>query len=224
MRRSDRVSDMREAATLSGHPCLPELCRGPQGLLFVLSGPSGVGKDTVISAMKQQSDTLHFAVTLTTRPRRSNEVDGVDYRFVSPEEFAHLQRSGALLESAVVHGYQYGTPRDQVLTCLRGGKDVILKIDVQGAEQIKRRLPNAILIFLTPPSIDELVRRLMSRHTESLEEQARRAGEAYQEMRHLPEYDYVVVNRRHKVLETVQRVMCIILAERSRVRPRRIAL
>jgi guanylate kinase len=196
----------------------------PPSLLFILSGPSGVGKDSVISRLKQCHLALHFAVTITTRPRRAGEADGVNYHFVSAAEFQELERRGALLESAVVHGNHYGTPLEQVRAALRSGKDVLLKIDVQGAAKVKQRVPQAVFIFLAPPSVAELVQRLESRGTESPEEQVRRLRDAYEEMRHLPEYDYVVVNRAGRLEETVERIKCIMQAEKSRVKPRQIAL
>lgn len=207
-------------------------CPSPQGRyltpspsqLFVFSGPSGVGKDTVIARLRQQHLPLHFAVTVTTRPKRQGEVNGVNYYFVSVEEFRELERQGALLEWAVVHGHRYGTPLAQVREALRSGKDVLLKIDVQGAAKVKQRVPDAVFIFLAPRSITELVQRLVNRATESAEEQARRLRDAYQEMLYLPAYDYVVVNREGQVDEAVERIKCVITAEHSKVHPRRIVL
>lgn len=196
----------------------------PPGLLFVLSGPSGAGKDTVISDLKRQGLPVHFAVTLTTRPIRPAEVDGVDYFFVSVAGFHRLQQQGALLESALVHGHHYGTPREQVLAALRSGQHVLLKIDVQGAAQVKQLLPDAVFIFLAPSSVGELVSRLVNRATESPEEQARRLRDAHCEMQNLSAYDYVVLNREGRVAEAVEYIKSIIIAEQSRVHPRRIEL
>lgn len=193
-------------------------------LLFVLSGPSGVGKDTVISLLKQKGLPLHFTITVTTRPKRNGEIDGVNYYFVAPEEFLELQRRGALLEWAVVHGHHYGTPVEQVRSALRSGRDVLLKIDVQGAAKVKQRVPDAIFIFLAPPNVDELLNRLVNRGTESSEERARRLHDAYEEMRHLPSYDYVVVNRQGGAADAAEMVKSVILAEKHRVHPRQIEL
>ena len=192
-------------------------------ILFVLSGPSGVGKDTVITQLKEELN-LHFAVTVTTRSKRPGEVHGVNYFFASHEEFADLRRRDALLEWAVVHGNNYGTPSEQVRDALRGGKDVLLKIDVQGAAKVKLRVPEAVFIFLAPPNIEELTQRLNNRATESPEDRARRLCDARLEMEHLPEYDYVVVNYRQKVGDAVDRIRSIIAAEKCRVKQRRIEL
>ncbi|MGQ9674149.1 MAG: guanylate kinase [Chloroflexota bacterium] len=193
-------------------------------LLIVMSGPSGVGKDAVLTAMKKQGVPLHYTVTVTTRPRRSNEVDGVDYFFVSPEKFAELRDRGELLEWAVVHGNLYGTPIGQIRQALRSGRDVLLKIDVQGASKVKQRIPEAVFIFLAPPSLEELMQRLCGRGTETEADLRRRISDAREEMRHLPEYDYVVVNREGRLADTVDQVKCIIKAEKLRLRPRKIEL
>jgi len=205
------------------HPPEGHLVPSPSQL-FVFSGPSGVGKDTVIARLKEQRLPLHFAVTMTTRPMRDGEVHGVNYYFVSVAEFQEHERRSALLEWAVVHGNFYGTPLPQVREALRGGKDVFLKIDVQGAAKVKQRVPDAVFIFLAPPSIPELVQRLVNRGTEPPEEQARRLRDAYQEMKFLPAYDYVVVNREGRLEEAVECIKCIISAEKSKVHPRRIEL
>lgn len=201
-----------------------EILPKPPSLLFVLSGPSGVGKDAVLSAMKRQGVPLHYTVTVTTRPRRSNETDGVDYFFVSPEKFAEMRDQGELLEWAVVHGNLYGTPIGQIRQALQRGRDVLLKIDVQGASKVKKRIPDAVFIFLAPPSLKELIRRLSGRGTETDADLKRRISDAREEMRHLPEYDYVVVNRGGRLAESVDQVKSIVTAEKLRLRPRRIEL
>lgn len=201
-----------------------EIIAEPPPLLFVLSGPSGVGKDAVISRMKAESVPVHFAITMTTRPKRSNEIDGVHYYFVSPEAFAAARDHGELLEWANVHGNLYGTPIAQVRHALQSGRDVLLKIDVQGASQVKRRVPEAVFIFLAPPSLDDLIRRLSARGTEAESDLQRRIRDAEQEMCHLPEYDYVVVNREGHLAEAVEQVKAIITAEKLRLRPRKIKL
>ncbi|MHB1415847.1 MAG: guanylate kinase [Chloroflexota bacterium] len=193
-----------------------------QGLLIVLSGPSGVGKDTVIVRLKEKHVSLHYTVTVTTRAKRCGEVHGVNYFFVTPDEFARLRREGELLESAVVHGNNYGTPRGQVREALAAGKDVLLKVDVQGAAQIKERVPDAVFIFLAPPSLNELFERLKARGTESEPELTLRFGNAHREMADLGRYDYVVVNHRDCLDETVEKVASIITAEHCRVKPRHV--
>lgn len=191
-----------------------------RSLLFVLSGPSGAGKDAVIDALKAERYPLHYTVTVTTRPRRDHEVPGVSYHFVSPEEFARLRDVGELLEWANVHGFEYGTPVRQVREAMRAGKDALLKIDVQGAAQVKARVPGCVFIFLGPPSMDELARRLAERGTESRESYEQRLRNAAAELRAVVEYDYVVVNRTGRLPEAVAQVKAIVEAERLRVKPR----
>ncbi len=193
----------------------------PQGILFVLSGPSGVGKDSVLRALRAEGFPLRFVVTVTTRPQRPGEVHGRDYFFVSPAEFQRLKDQGRLLEWAVVHGHEYGTPLDQVQSALLAGQDVLLKIDVQGAAQVKRRVPGAVFIFLAPPSLEDLAARLIQRGTESPAALARRLADARLELQRLPEYDYVVVNRAGALETAVAHLKAIITAERLRVQPRR---
>ena len=191
-----------------------------RNLLFVLSGPSGVGKDALISALKTEKYPLHYVVTVTTRPRRETEVDGVSYHFATPLEFARLREAGELLEWANVHGYDYGTPARQVREALQSGWDVLLKIDVQGAAQVKARVPGGVFIFLGPPSVEELVDRLARRGTESAEDLQERIRNASREMQALRNYDYLVVNREGRLPEAVAQVKAIIEAERLRTRPR----
>lgn len=192
----------------------------PRGLLFVLSGPSGVGKDSVINRLRQRGLPLHFAVTVTTRPKRPGEVHGVNYFFATCEEFERMRREGELLECAIVHGNKYGTPRAQVREALLAGKDVLLKIDVQGAALVRRRVPGAISIFIAPPSVSELIERLEARGTESAGELRTRIQDANSELADLPNYDYVVVNYRERLDDTVDKVAAIITAEHCRVKPR----
>ncbi|MBI4298766.1 MAG: guanylate kinase, partial [Chloroflexi bacterium] len=136
-------------------------------LLIVLSGPSGVGKDALLRRMKDLGKPFHYTVTLTTRPKRPNEQEGVDYIFVSSERFQHMVKQGELLEWAKVYGQYYGVPKAQVKGALKDGKDVIVKVDVQGAMNIRSVAPQGIFIFLMPPSMEELERRLTVRNTES---------------------------------------------------------
>ncbi|MBI3967064.1 MAG: guanylate kinase [Chloroflexi bacterium] len=194
------------------------------GVLFVISGPSGVGKDTVIAKLKEEHVPLHYTVTMTTRKRRPGEVDGVSYYFVERPEFEELQARGELLEAAVVHGELYGTPLRQVREALAKGRDVLLKIDVQGAATIKDKLPDAVFIFLAPGSQEDLVHRMAHRASESEAEFRLRLHNATGELSHLYLYDYVVVNRHGKLDEAVEKVKAIITAEGCRVdrRPNRI--
>jgi guanylate kinase len=189
----------------------------PRPVLAVLSGPSGVGKDATLQAMQERRDNLYFVVTATTRPRRPNEVDGVDYHFVSMGEFAEMIEAEELLEYAIVYGDYKGIPKKHVRAALASGKDVIMRIDVQGAATIRRLIPNAVTIFLTAESEEELVRRLLERKTEADEKLKMRIATARQELKRIVDFDYVVVNRGNQLEETVEQVLSIIAAEKSRV-------
>jgi guanylate kinase len=194
------------------------------GLLFVLSGPSGVGKDAAIERLKARGLDAYHVITATTRQRRPNEQHGVDYFFYSPEEFMSLLKSNELLESAVVTGNRYGTPRQQVREQLALGRDVLLKIDVQGARQVKSRVPDAVFIFLAPPSIDDLVERLRVRNTETDRQIDERVLNAYVEMGAVESYDYMVINHQDQLDLAVDQISCIISAERCRVRRRTVVV
>jgi guanylate kinase len=196
----------------------------PPPLLIVLSGPSGVGKDVTLTRMKELGCPFHFVVTATDRPQRPGEVHGVDYYFVSSEEFAAMLERDELLEHAIVYGQNKGIPKSHVREALDSGKDVIMRLDVQGAATLRYIVPDALLIFLMAPSEEELIRRLKERNTESPEGLKRRIAMACKEMKRLPEFDYVVVNRDGKLDETVEQIMAIITAEKCRVKQRNIEL
>lgn len=191
------------------------------GILFIFSAPSGAGKDTVIQALKDQGFDIHHALTCTTRARRPNEVEGVHYYFISKDEFARMRDSGELLEWAEVHGNSYGVPREPVRRALRAGRDVLLKIDVQGAETVKSLYPDAVLIFLLPPSAEASIERMLERGTESGDELQRRIRNVQMELASMANYDYVVPNPQGRVHEAVEKVKAIIVAERCRVKRRR---
>jgi len=193
-------------------------------LLIVISGPAGVGKDSVLRRMKELGYPFHFVVTATDRPPRPGEVHGVDYFFLSTEEFLRLEREGELLEHAVVYGEHKGVPKQQVRDAFASGKDVIMRVDVQGAATIRRLAPEAVLIFLTAGSKDELVRRLKGRGTETPEQLAERVGKIEWEMSRMQEFDYVVVNREGELDRTVAQIAAIVEAEHCRVHPRRVQL
>lgn len=190
-----------------------------QGLLVVLSGPSGVGKGTVVlHAMSCRGDTasrLRRSVSVTTRPKRSEEVEGRDYFFVSAERFAEMTAEGALLEWATYLDHQYGTPAERVDQQLGQGYDVVLEIEVQGAMQVRERRSEAVLIYMLPPSWRALRHRLAGRRSESAELQRRRLEVAQQEISHIRGYDYVIVNDR--VSCAARRFLAILEAEHSRV-------
>jgi guanylate kinase len=186
-------------------------------MLVIVSGPSGVGKDTVIDALKAlpDGDTRHYVVTCTTRPRRPYEVDGVHYQFLDADGFLQLRDAGGLLEANEVHGHWYGTPRRQVRRALQEGRDAILKIDVQGAAEVKQKVPEALLVFLVPPSLEDLFGRLQQRATESADELDLRQRNAALELARQEDYDYVVVNETGQVERTAARVDEIIRDEKS---------
>ena len=193
-------------------------------LLIVLSGPSGVGKDAVLYRLKKSGYPLYYVVTVTTRPRRDNEQDMVDYHFISTDEYRNMLAGKELLESASVYGNWYGVPRAVVKEALDRGEDVIIKIDIQGAAAIKGIVPEAVFIFLAPPSMEELTTRLTRRLTESPADLALRLETAREEMSQLSHFDYVVVNQDGGLDQTVSSIQAIITAEKCRVSPRQIAL
>jgi guanylate kinase len=193
-------------------------------LLIVVSGPAGVGKDSLLKRMKELGYPLHFVVTATDRPPRPGETHGVDYFFLSTEEFLRMKREGELLEHAVVYGQHKGIPKRQVRDALASGNDVIMRVDVQGAATVRRIAPEAVLIFLTASSEAELEARLRRRATDSPEQLDLRLSKAREEMERLEEFDYVVINREGELDRTVAQVAAIIEAEHCRTRPRIVRL
>ena len=193
-------------------------------LLIVISGPSGVGNDTVIDCMKDRGLPFHFVVTATTRQPRAEEVHGVDYFFLSHDEFAEMINRDELLEYAIVYNDYKGIPKQQVREALASGKDVVMRIDVQGAATIKAMCPGALLIFLTTQNEAELVERLIDRKSETAEGLKLRIATARQEMKQIDRFDYVVINRACQLGETVEVIQSIIQAEHHRVNPRKVSL
>ena len=194
-----------------------------RGLLFVLSAPSGTGKDSVINALKQQQDMDFYVVpSVTTRAPRPGESDGHPYHFISQEQFQQLVARDELLEYANVHGNWYGQPRQPIRDNLAAGRDVLLKIDVQGAATIRRKVPQAIFIFLAPGTFDELTERLTTRQTETSSERQRRLADAQTELAQQSMYDYVIVNRQNHLQEAVDQLRAIMRAEHARTSPRHI--
>jgi guanylate kinase len=193
-------------------------------LLIVLSGASGVGKDTILQRMKERGMPFHFVITATSRPPRQGEVDGQDYFFVSKDEFAHMIEQGELLEHAIVYGQHKGIPKQQVRQALESGQDVVMRIDVQGAETVRSLCPEALLIYLMPETEEALIRRLRLRQTESADQLQLRIDTARQELRRIQAFDYFVVNADHRLDEAVDVIRAIIDAEHHRVHARRVTL
>lgn len=187
-------------------------------MLVIISGPSGVGKDTIIDALRKRphDPDYHYVVTCTTRARRPGEVDGVDYHFLDRDTFTVQHAAGDFLEANEVHGNWYGTPRRQVREALAAGRDAILKIDVQGAQVVKEKVPGALLIFLIPPSLEDLFLRLRSRATETADELELRQRNAAIELARQEDYDYVVTNETGQVERTAERIDEIIDDEHRR--------
>jgi guanylate kinase len=190
----------------------------PHPMLVIISGPSGVGKDTIIEALQERGHRpeYHYVVTCTTRARRPGEIDDISYRFVSVTEFLAMRDGGELLEANEVHGNWYGTPRAGVRAALARGQHAILKIDVQGAEVVKSKVPGALLIFVLPPSMETLVEHLKARRTESAEQLEIRQRDAALELARKDDYDYVVVNEENRVDLTAERIEQIITQEERR--------
>ncbi len=203
---------------------LPPLYKPRQPLLLILSGPSGVGKDAVLNRMREMSFPLECITTVTTRSRRAGEREHIDYRFVSEARFQEMINHDELLEWANVYGNWYGVPREPVKRALDSGRDTILKVDIQGAATIKKKVPEAVFIFLMPPSMEELRHRLKRRHTESAFDLALRTRTAEEEIKRLPLFDYVVMSERDEIDRAVTDIRAIITAERCRVKPREVNL
>ena len=193
-------------------------------LLVVLSGPSGVGKDAALNKLRTLERPWHFVVTATTRPRRPGERDGIEYIFLNPSEFEAMVEKGDFLEHAQVYGNRYGVPRQQVREAMEKGLDTILKVDVQGAATIKKVAPEAVFIFLAPPSMEELSRRLSLRATESQMDLETRTQTARREMNRLSDYDYQVINADGRLDQAIACIDAIITAEKCRIPPRRVSM
>lgn len=189
-------------------------------LLLVLSGPSGAGKDAVLYRLKAIHFPVMHVVTATTRPKRPNEKNNIDYHFVSREQFQQLIDRNELLEWANVYDNFYGVPKQPVRQALAEGKDTIIKIDVQGAATIKKKLPQAVLIFLVPQTMKELTDRLTRRNTESKENLRLRIATAEEEMKRIEIFDYVATNEHGQIDQVVSEIKAIITAEKMRVTSR----
>ena len=196
-----------------------------RGLLFVISGPAGAGKDAALKRLRRQMPDLYFVVTATTRPKRRNEAEGKDYFFVSPEAFQEMIKQGELLEYAIVHSeHYYGVPKTQVRQVLAEGRDAIMRIDVQGAATIRSLAPQTVFVFLRPNTIKDLERRLRNRRTEDPTQLAVRLANAPKEMGEMEKFDYTVTNRDGHLKDAVEDIAAIIRAERCRTKRRQIIL
>lgn len=193
-------------------------------LLIVISGPSGVGKDTVLKRMKERRLPFHFVVTMTTREARPEECEGRDYFFVSKDRFQAMIQNEELLEYSLVYNDWKGIPKEQVRLAFQSGKDVIMRLDVQGAEKIKKICDPALLIFITAASEADLVKRLEVRQTEDEEKKRLRIETARQEMKRVVDFDYVIVNQEAQLDHTVDVIRSIIEAEHHRVHPRKVII
>jgi guanylate kinase len=195
-----------------------------QPLLIVISGLSGVGKDAVVKSLQKRDLPFHFVVTANSRPMRAGEQEGIDYFFVTKAEFERMIDDDELIEYAVVYESYKGIPKAQVRTALQSGKDVIMRLDVQGAASVRKLSPEAVLIFLIPATVDEWYERLQNRKSETEETMRIRLDTARWELERLAEFDYVVVNRQDHLDDAVDAILAIVKAEHLRVNPRRIDL
>jgi len=207
---------------MSSDPDFERDARTP--LLIVISGPSGAGKDSVMQRMQERGLEFHFVTTATTRPRRPNEVHGKDYWFVSHEEFSRMIAADEFMEHALVYGDYKGVPKEQVRKALLSGQDAVMRLDVQGAETVRKLVPEALLIFITTDSEEELISRLKERSTETPEALAIRIATTRQELKRVDAFDYVIVNHDDQLDHTVDVVRAIIEAEHHRVKPRQVSL
>jgi guanylate kinase len=196
----------------------------PGALLVIISGPSGVGKDTIIESLRRRPATrdAHYVITCTTRAPRQGEVPGVSYHFLDRDEFAAMRAAGGFLEANEVHGNWYGTPRLEVRRALTSGRHVILKIDVQGAQKVKEQVTQAFLIFVVPPSMEALFQRLRARATESADELELRQRNAALELARQDDYDEIVTNETGQVERTAAEIEAVIAKEHARHPTRRV--
>jgi guanylate kinase len=202
----------------------------PGAMLIIISGPSGVGKDTIIDALRRRETESgrdgdrYYVVTCTTRAPRNGEVDGVNYHFMSRDDFLAMRADRGFLEANEVHGNWYGSPRAPVRDALVAGRDVILKIDVQGAQVVKEQVTEALLIFIIPPTLETLFERLRSRATETADELEKRQADAAIELARQKDYDHIVKNETGEIEQTAEKIDGIIAAEHARHPSRRVRI
>ncbi len=185
------------------------------GLLYVISGPSGVGKTSIIEGVMNKVRNVVFSVSCTTRPKRPNEVEGRDYFFVDERTFLDMVKKDEFLEWAIVHGHYYGTPRKFVEDKIKSNVNVILDIDVQGAMTVMKKVRDAVFVFIAPPSFDELKKRLLKRGTEKEEDMVKRLEDAKKELEQIPKFQYLIVNV--DLQESIEQLTSIIVAEQLKV-------
>lgn len=208
-------------ATLGSNFSSQPLVPNPSPLIIVISGPSGVGKDAVIKGLRNVRENLHFVVTATSRAKRPGEIDGKDYFFISKEEFLTMIEKNELLEYAMVYGDYKGIPKQQIREYMEKGWDIVVRVDIQGAATLRRLLrDSAVFVFLVAESEEALVRRLIDRKTETTEALLMRVASAREELRHLKEFDYVVVNKEGELERSVEVLESIIEAEKAKVQQR----
>ncbi|XP_031476216.1 guanylate kinase 2, chloroplastic/mitochondrial isoform X2 [Nymphaea colorata] len=219
---ADRVELMRGLESALGSCFSSEPLAPPTNpLIVVISGPSGVGKDALIKRLQEVREGIHFVITATSRPKRPGEVDGKDYFFVTKEQFLSMVNNDELLEYALVYGDYKGIPKQQIRNFMAKGFDIVLRVDIQGAATLRAILgDSAVFVFLVPESETALVKRLIDRKTETSEMLLVRIATAREEVRHLKEFDYVVVNAEGKLENAVKLVESIIDAEKAKVRQR----
>lgn len=193
-------------------------------LVLVVSGPSGVGKDAILNRMKERNFPFNFITTVTTRKRRAAEKDGVDYHFISEDDYQKILAKNGFLESAQVYGNWYGVPKEPVKAALAQGKDTIIKVDIQGAANIKKVLPEAVFVFILAPSAEELSKRLCQRRTETPVDLQLRLKTAEKELQEISKFDYAVMNPCNDVESAISDLMSIVRAEKCRANPRRVSL
>lgn len=216
---ANKAEVFRALEAALGSPFSSEpLAPNPNPLIVVISGPSGVGKDAVIKRLREVKENIHFVVTATSREKRAGEVDGKDYYFVSKEEFLSMIERNELLEYALVYGDYKGIPKQQIRDYMAKGCDIVLRVDIQGAATLRKILGNAaVFVFLVAESEEALVKRLIGRKTETRETLLVRIATAREEVRHMKNFDYVVVNREGELESSVKLVESIIDAEKARV-------